>query len=603
MKKCPKCNKKYDNSWDICINCSVRLIDQSGNLEDRLSLLENQARQILTEIQEMRSGKITIEKSTEIKPELKEKIPATTKAQELPKKEEDTEIQIGKYILSKIGIASVVAGVAFLIAYTFKYLTPIHKILIGYAISAAMLYFGSKIEKEEKFKWYGRGLIGGGWALVYFTTFAMHHIQATRVIQSQLVDLILLSAVVSAMIVHLFKYKSQSILAMTLFMGYLTAGISTIGYFTFIYITLLALVAVILAYKMDWQGFAFVSLMGTYLTHLAWIMPQIYNTKATLQLEATKFWLCTGFIAIYWIIYNLVPFLMKIKNENDERTINGFIFINSLFFGLIGLFQVHLYNPDWRFGFAIIAAFALAISGFISQYSTNKNKINNTYYVMAIAFATGALPFKLSNTLVNFVWLAEIPILIYLGLRIFGKLIYRIASFILSLAILIRLINLMVYPKTLLIFMGQELSVRLFVFIAAVICFYSIRYIYLYNQLFSRKDAKEDSLSNIYTAIATVLLLLIPVFEVQANLVTMIWAITAFALFIIGFVINDKVFRYSAMGAIACAVLRIIAVDLSGVNTVYRILVFISLGVILLIASYWYTKTSAYVTEKEKHNE
>ena len=600
MKKCPKCNKQYDDSWGICLDCKVQLVGELDNVNNRLSHLENQAREILDEIKEIRSGKITIEKLTESKPELKKEISTKTKPEILHKKEEDAEVQIGKYILSKIGIVSVVAGVAFLIAYTFKYLMPVHKILIGYAISAAMLYLGSRIERNEKFKWYGRGLIGGGWALIYFTTFAMHHIHATRIIQSQLVDLILLSAVVSAMIVHLFKYKSQSILAITLFLGYLTAGISTIGYFTFIYIALLALVAVILAYKMDWQRFAFFSLIGTYLTHLLWIMPQIYSTKTTIQLEATKFWLCTVFIAIYWIIYNLIPFLMKIKNEADEKTISGFIFINSLFFAFIGLLQVYTYNPDWRFNFAIIAALVTAFAGFISRYSPNKRQLDNIYYVLAIAFATASLPFKFGKTLVNFVWLAEIPILIYLGIRILEKSIYRIAGFILSLAVLLRLTYLMYSPKTLVVFAGQELSVRLFVFITAVICFYLVRYIYLYSQTFLEKNSNEDSLSNTYTVIATLLLLSIPVFEVQTNLVTIIWAITAFVLFIVGFVINDKVFRYSAMGVIACAVLRILAIDLAGVNTVHRILVFISLGVILLLASYWYTKASANISKKEK---
>jgi len=600
MKRCPKCNKKYDDSWGVCINCSTQLISGTAGVEDRLSRLENQAKQILSEIEEIRTGKAPAKETAQLESTLATKPSKGEQVKPHPTAKEDTETQIGKYILGKIGVISVVAGVAFLIAYTFRYLTPVYKILIGYAVSSAMLYFGLRTEKNEKFKWYGRGLIGGGWALAYFTTFAMHHVQATRIIQNQLVDLILLSAVVSAMIVHLFKYRSQTVLAMTLFLGYLTAGISGISYFTFIYITLLAIATVILAYKMDWRGLAFFSLIGTYFTHLAWIMPQIYRAKPTSSFGASQFWLSIGFIAVYWIIYNVIPFIMRSKDENDIQVINGFVLINSLSFGLLGFFEVYLFNPDWRFGFAIIAALVLACAGFASRYSVNHRQINHTYYVISLGFATSSLPFKLDKTWVNFMWLAEIPILIYLGIKVIKHMFYRVAACLLSIAMMFRLLYLLGASKTLVVFMGKELSVRLFVFAAAVMSFYLIRYIYLHARTDSEIRANEEGVSNVYTVLGTCLLLLLPVLEVQSNLVTLMWGISAFILFAVGFLIKDRFFRYAAMGTIAMAVLRLVAIDLSGVNTIYRILVFISLGIILLLASYWYTKTSAFLSEKEK---
>ena len=130
MKKCPKCNIEYPDSLNVCIKCNLQLFAES--LENRLGRLENKANQILKEIAEIRTGK-ALEEVVE-----KVELPAQQSVSKIDKKE-DTQTQIGKYVLNKIGVISLVAGAAFLIAYTFKYLMPIHKILIEYAIASLML--------------------------------------------------------------------------------------------------------------------------------------------------------------------------------------------------------------------------------------------------------------------------------------------------------------------------------------------------------------------------------------------------------------------------------------------------------------------------------
>ena len=49
---------------------------------------------------------------------------------------------------------------------------------------------------------FARGLIGGGWAAVYFTTYAMHALPAAKVIDNPYLASVLLLAVASAMILH-----------------------------------------------------------------------------------------------------------------------------------------------------------------------------------------------------------------------------------------------------------------------------------------------------------------------------------------------------------------------------------------------------------------
>jgi len=94
MKKCPKCGKTFDASWEVCLGCRIPLVEDT---DSRLARLEEQAKRILKEIDDIRKGKPSsqiAEKQFE-KPE-----PKTVK-------KEDTEVQIGKYILNKVGIVSI----------------------------------------------------------------------------------------------------------------------------------------------------------------------------------------------------------------------------------------------------------------------------------------------------------------------------------------------------------------------------------------------------------------------------------------------------------------------------------------------------------------
>jgi len=58
----------------------------------------------------------------------------------------------------------------------------------------------------------------------------------------------------------------------------------------------------------------------------------------------------------------------------------------------------------------------------------------------------------------------------------------------------------------------------------------------------------------------------------------------------IGFFLKNKVFRLSALCVLSLASLRVIFVDMSGVNTIYKITAFTVLGALLLGISMIYSK-------------
>ena len=104
------------------------------------------------------------------------------------------EQTLGANWLGKIGVASLVIGIASFLAWKLQTWGPGGKILCGFAVSALLLGGGIWLERKPTYRIFARGGIGGGWALAYFTTFAAYHLQAARVLSSLPVDLALKAA-------------------------------------------------------------------------------------------------------------------------------------------------------------------------------------------------------------------------------------------------------------------------------------------------------------------------------------------------------------------------------------------------------------------------
>ena len=119
------------------------------------------------------------------------------------------EETLGTNWLNKLGIVILVLGVALFGIYELGQLGPLGKVGLSYLVSMAILAGGSFLERRERYRVLGHTLIGGGWALLFFTTYALNHVQAMRMMSSENTDLILMLAVALAMVAHTLGYRSQ----------------------------------------------------------------------------------------------------------------------------------------------------------------------------------------------------------------------------------------------------------------------------------------------------------------------------------------------------------------------------------------------------------
>ena len=71
---------------------------------------------------------------------------------------------------------------------------------------------------------------------------------------------------------------------------------------------------------------------------------------------------------------------------------------------------------------------------------------------------------------------------------------------------------------------------------------------------------------------------------------TVSWAVLGFVLLAFGFAIKDRFYRVGGLVSLGFSLTRAVAHDMARVETVYRILSFIGLGVILLVLAFLYAR-------------
>lgn len=178
----------------------------------------------------------------------------------------DWEVVIGGNWLNKIGVFVAIVGLAYLLQYAWTHVGPAGRVALSYATSLLMLGSGVWSETRERFRNFGYSLIGGGWAALYLTTYAMYGVPAAKILDSAIVATVLLLLVALGMIAHSLKYRSQTVTALAAFIAFFTLAISDVTTFAVLALIPLAAALLYVAWRNQWARFAIFGLVATYIT-------------------------------------------------------------------------------------------------------------------------------------------------------------------------------------------------------------------------------------------------------------------------------------------------------------------------------------------------
>ena len=75
------------------------------------------------------------------------------------------------------------------------------------------------------------------------------------------------------------------------------------------------------------------------------------------------------------------------------------------------------------------------------------------------------------------------------------------------------------------------------------------------------------------------------------------WSVLALCLFTVGLFLRERMYRWVGLGVLACSLGRVVLFDVWKLETVYRILSFMALGIVLLVLGFIYSKYQERIKE------
>ena len=323
----------------------------------------------------------------------------------------DIEEVLGTDWLNKLGIGILVLGVAFFLAYKLPTLSPAGKVLVGYATSAAILGGGIWLESKDRYRILARAGVGGGWALLFFTTYALYHIPAAQVLQSQPVDLVLLLIVSGMMVWHTLHYRSQVVTGLAYLLGFLTVAISHSNAYSMTAGALLAGGLVVIVGRYAWFELEVFGILASYLNHYLWLRPIIEPMQGR-HLPFPEFPASAGVLVLYWAIFRVSYVLRRPSTQAQERVSSFSALINPAL--LLALLKYQSVHKEWAFwGLLAIGAIETLLGRLpITRRRRTAVVVLST---LGVVLLVAAFPFRYSGTNLSVLWLVEAEALLLIG--------------------------------------------------------------------------------------------------------------------------------------------------------------------------------------------
>ncbi|MFH0926467.1 MAG: DUF2339 domain-containing protein [bacterium] len=369
----------------------------------------------------------------------------------------DLEIMFGGNLLNKIGVFIFVLGIVFLMAWARKYFTlgKTGKIIFGYLVSLSMVIGGVWSEKKEKYVYYGHSLIAGGWALLYFTTYAIFNIKAVKVFDNPIMCTILLTVVAIGMISHSLKYENEWITLITYSLGFITLVLIEVTPLSLVGTAILAISLIIISSKLDWGHLKLFGVIACYFIWGYWFSKVgIFNSSV--------YYLGATLVSIYWFTFFL-PFNIFISCNDDQLNEPIIItnMINTLAYILCFSLLMEKVYPHYLYVFwGMAGIFYLVSSAWVrTKDIPHLFYINGT--VSSILFIIAA-PNKLDGIQITLCWIIISQVIYIIGARLKEEY-FRELGFFLIFAPSIRLLFIDLYKADRLPLFSGFLSWRILV--------------------------------------------------------------------------------------------------------------------------------------------
>jgi uncharacterized membrane protein len=636
--KCPNCQRENEPTNRFCIFCgSILPVTDAEQISEpagadidsltqqvqiirqeisRLSAVVNLMNDRLAELERLRGiSEIALEPTlvpaakppAVSPPAAPEQVRVAVTAEEAPPrkakparvKEREWEQILGGHWLARIGALAIVIGIGFFLKFAFdnNWIGPTGRIILGIVAGLAML--GGGYYWRKRYPILAQAISGGGIAVLYLSIFAAFAFY--NLIHFYLaIGFLLLVSITSVALA--LRYNSMALAIIGILgafiapfvLGYFgrsepLAGETGQGIQLLVYIIVIDIGVLALSTLRNWRWFTLLALLCSLGAFGAW--HQRFGGEASLLTSM-------GCLTIIFLIFMGATTLFHIVWRRPARPFDqAIIVINAVsYFGisyglLWGDFRV------WLGGFSLLLALFYGGLAYVVLRRGTEN-IGLGFFALGIAlvFLTVAIPVQLGDRAWTTVaWAAEGVVLMWLSFTLKMPQLrwYSYAAFFIT-AVRLLFFDHTVDMRT----FRPVLNERFLAFLISVIALYIAGYI-----LRQRREALPDwerrawSVYPIFFVAAnffTIWLLsaeVINYFDTSLAL-TILWAVYAVILLIVGIFKQWRPVRLWALALLAVPIVKLFAYDVFTLKLLYRIIAFIVLGVLLLVSAYLYQRYS-----------
>lgn len=318
---------------------------------------------------------------------------------------------LGMNLFAKVGIVLLVLGLALLGRIALIAMGPGPRVALTYAIAAAMLGGGIWLERRERYRLLGRTGIGGGWALLFFTTYAMHHVAPMAVMGSSTLDCVLMLIVAVVMVAHTLRYRSQLVTGLAFLLGFSTVALSQDTVYALVAGVILALGIAIIALRMSWFELEIFGILASYANHFYWLY-KLYPDGTTGH-AFPEFWPSAIILVLYWAIFRISYVARKVASPRQESFSTIAALLNTMLLLVVMKFQST--DPELAF-YALLGIGAIEFA-FGQLPVTRRRKAAFTLLtVLGTLLIFAAVPFKFSGNNIALFWMIAAEALLVAGI-------------------------------------------------------------------------------------------------------------------------------------------------------------------------------------------
>lgn len=254
------------------------------------------------------------------------------------------EEAIGANLLPKVGIAILVIGVALLTAANWEHIPAIIRIGMFYVLGGGLIAGGIQFERKENYNILGRVMIGGGWAISFFTTYAMQHVPAAQILHSSVLDMFLMLAVAGAMVWHTLKYDSQLVTGCAFLLGFVAVNISHETSVSMMAGVILAVGLTVIVIRRKWFELEVFGILASYLNHAYWL----YQTFGRFGHQPFPGYTSSVLLVFsYWIIFRASYLARKVESKQQESVSTFAGLLSPILF--LAVMKYQSFHHEWAF--------------------------------------------------------------------------------------------------------------------------------------------------------------------------------------------------------------------------------------------------------------